>query len=318
MAILWEHSLQPWIDINGNPYSGAKAYFYDAGTTTPKVVYKDAALSNPHDFPVGADSGGQFPAIFITEQTTYRIRITTATNVTFWDVDGISAPTTVPPDPPSGDTPAEKLFNTGDIKIAWRTSAPTGFVRLNGRTIGSAASAATERANDDCQALFQFLWDQDPNLAVSGGRGGSSAGDWAAAKTIALPDLRGITPVGLSGMGNAKNTTALPDDLVTGGNGDVLGAKLGEAKHALTVAEMPAHSHTGSSGLAGGHAHNFSYFAVGDVGDVGGGGAYSRVFTRVGTTDTAPPHAHSIPSEGGNDGHNTFQPSVIVPWFIKL
>src|SRR5690606_16093354 len=175
----------------GDPYAGAKAYFFDAQTTTPQIVYKEADLSIPHDHPVVANADGEFPPIFLIEQTTHRVRITTADDVTIWDVDGVSVPTTVPPDPPAGDTREELLFRTGDIKMAWRTSSPPGFVRCNGRSIGAPSSGATERANADCEDLFKFLWNNDFNLAVSGGRGATADGDWSAAKRIDLPDMRG-------------------------------------------------------------------------------------------------------------------------------
>jgi len=58
------------------------------------------------------------------------------------------------------------------------TGVRSGFVRANGRTIGSATSGATERANADAQALFEYLWNTDANLAVSTGRGASSNADW--------------------------------------------------------------------------------------------------------------------------------------------
>ena len=33
------------LDANGNPFSGAKWYFYATGTLTPQAVYADAGLS---------------------------------------------------------------------------------------------------------------------------------------------------------------------------------------------------------------------------------------------------------------------------------
>jgi hypothetical protein len=55
----------------------------------------------------------------------------------------------------------------------------------------------------DTSALFLYLWGADANLAVSGGRGGSAAADYAANKTIALPDWRGRALAGLDDMGNS-------------------------------------------------------------------------------------------------------------------
>jgi hypothetical protein len=95
------------------------------------------------------------------------------------------------------------ILATGDMKLVYNTGVLTGFVRANGRTIGSATSGASERANADTSALFTFLWNADANLAVSGGRGASAAADYAANKTITLPDYRGRAVAGLDDMGNS-------------------------------------------------------------------------------------------------------------------
>lgn len=77
-------------------------------------------------------------------------------------------------------------------------SAPSGWVKANGGTIGSAASGAT-RANADTQTLFNLLWadfaDAILPIQTSAGaastRGASAAADWDAGKRLVLPDMRG-------------------------------------------------------------------------------------------------------------------------------
>lgn len=321
MAMLWSHSLTPWTDRNGDPYAGAKAYFFDASTTTPQIVYTDASLSIPHDHPVVANSDGEFPPVFFVEETSHRIRITTGDDVTIWDVDGISVPTTIPPDPPTSNTETQFLFQTGDIKMAWRTSAPTGFVRLNGRSIGAAASGATERANSDTEALFKFLWNQDANLSVSGGRGATADGDWAAAKRIDLPDFRGRSPLGMDGMGNSAANRVT--DAQLGDDSDELGSAGGEAAHALTTPELAAHTHPGTTASGGAHTHG----GVHTGGTLGGGGNASPppyVFQSQpdlnGTTGSGGAHTHTFTTDstGSGTAHNNLQPSIVVPFFIKL
>jgi len=322
MAILWNGSLVPWIDGNGDPYSGAKVYFFDDGTTTPLTTYTDDDLSIPNDHPVVANSGGMFPPIFLPAQTVYRLRITDAGDVTIWDVDGISSPTTTIPDPPTSNTENQYLYQTGDIKMAWRTSSPTGYVRLNGRTIGAAASGATERANADCQDLFIHLWEQDANLVVFGGRGATSAGDWAAAKTIALPDFRCMVPVGMAGMGNTASTT-IPTDLITGADGDVLGAKAGAAEITLTADQIAAHTHTGTTDSAGAHTHNIPARNSDGSGPdnhswlQGGTNSATFTFTEMASAG-AHTHTFTTASTGGGGSHGNVQPSLFVPYFIKL
>lgn len=87
---------------------------------------------------------------------------------------------------------------TGAVQGFRMTTAPTGWIKENGGTIGSAASGATNRANADTQALFILLWQQfdqtrlpiqDSSGAVTT-RGASAAADFAAAKRMPLFDSR--------------------------------------------------------------------------------------------------------------------------------
>lgn len=319
MAVLWHLSLTPRLDPSGDPYSGAKAYFFDVGTTTPQIVYTEAALSIPHDHPVLADSSGVFPAVFFEDETSHRLRITTAADVTLHDVDNIAVPTTTPPEFPETETPTELLFQTGDIKMRWAVAAQTGWVRLNGRTIGSAASGAAERANADCEDLFIFLWDNDANLSVSGGRGGTATGDWSANKTIALPDWRGRIPVGPDSFGNSA--AGRITDAVLGADSDLLGAAGGAQQHTLTEAQMPAHTHTvsGTTNSTGDHTHTV-FRAAGSGGTTAArDGGNSATGPESGS---AGDHSHTVTgtaaSTGSGTAHNNLQPSLVVPFFIKL
>lgn len=332
MAVLWHLSLTPRHDPSDAPYSGAKAYFFDVGTTTPQVVYTDAALSIPHDHPVEADANGVFPAVFFPDQSSHRLRITTSEDVTLHDVDNISVPTTTPPEFPSSDTDPELLFATGDIKMAWRTSTPNGWVRANGRTIGSASSGAAERANADCEDLFKFLWDNDANLSVSGGRGVSSSGDWSANKTIALPDFRGRVPGGRDSMGNSAANRIT--DAVLGDDSDELGGVGGAQQHTLVEGELPAVTVSGNTGNGGAHTH-FMFADVDGAGTLTNSNQANRARTgagdqnyavqgsataaTLGLTSAAADHTHTFSdSFGSDDPHNNLQPSILLTFFIKL
>ena len=87
---------------------------------------------------------------------------------------------------------------TGDIFTHSGATAPTGSIKGNGGTIGSAASGATTRANADTEALFTLYWNDydDASLPIqdsAGGastRGASAAADFAANKRMTVPDLR--------------------------------------------------------------------------------------------------------------------------------
>jgi microcystin-dependent protein len=199
-ATLWNIYPSPIIDSTGEIASGARAYFYTAGTNDLTTVYTDSVLSVPHSNPVIANSLGIFAPVYIPA-IDYRVRVTTAANVVIFDADGIK--NTETGGGGGGSTPDERLFNTGFILPSLSPGSISGFVRMNGRTVGSGTSGATERQNDDTEDLFLYLWNNFPNsiCAVSSGRGSSAAADWAAAKTIVVPSTRGRMLIGVDDMG---------------------------------------------------------------------------------------------------------------------
>lgn len=70
------------VDANGVPRAGAKLYVYAANTSTPQLVYQDAALKILHPSPITANTDGLFPPIY-TDATLgdIKVNITTAGNV---------------------------------------------------------------------------------------------------------------------------------------------------------------------------------------------------------------------------------------------
>ena len=66
------------VDASGNYLAGAKAYFYQSGTSTPVTVYSDAAATTPHATPVVADGSGVFPAIYAAGSVALKVNVTTA------------------------------------------------------------------------------------------------------------------------------------------------------------------------------------------------------------------------------------------------
>lgn len=91
---------------NGAAIPGAKLYFFQSGTTTPQNTYSDAALSTAHENPVEADSEGVFPPIYLDGALpSYRVRLTTQSDVQVYQVDGV---------PSSQKTVADDFTLTGD------------------------------------------------------------------------------------------------------------------------------------------------------------------------------------------------------------
>lgn len=117
--------------------------------------------------------------------------------------DTMSGPLILAADPAVALGAATKQYVDGSVfpgfvGISFTAAAPTGWLNLQGGTIGNAASGAGARANADTAALFAYLWNNLSNSVapVSGGRGANAAADFAANKTITLPDWRNRKPMG--------------------------------------------------------------------------------------------------------------------------
>lgn len=113
-------------------------------------------------------------------------------------------------------TTIQNTIPTGSILKGFWSAAPAGWLLVNGGTVGNAASAATLYASDDALAIYTHLWDNLANAqaAVSGGRGASAAADFAANKTITMPDSRQKFAISKAASGSGSTMGG------TGGNID--------------------------------------------------------------------------------------------------
>lgn len=177
---------------------------------------------------------------------------------------------------------------TGEIMLSYIpfASTPKGYVYMNDGTIGSAGSAATNRANLDVFPLYNLLWNSvsDTYAPVTGGRGGSAAADFANNKPMTLTKQLGRA-IAAYGQGATLTNWAL-------------GQTTGAETHTLTVGEMPSHDHPGS-------------FA-GTSTSINAGAFFGRS-----NTDNAH-NSLNIASQGDNNPHNIMQPTVFMAVYIKL
>ena len=210
---------------------------------------------------------------------------------------------------------------TGLGPLPWSsTTAPTGWVRCNGRTIGSASSGATERANADCEDLFEHLWTNfaDGVCAVSTGRGASAAADWSANKTIAMLDLRGRAVFGTDDMGNSAASRL--GTIVT--TPTTIGSVGGTETHTLTTAESAAHTHTATTSSDGAHTHTTTlrFTALGAGSAVNGYHVEEVNGSESKTTSSNGAHTHTLTttSTGGGGAHTNLPPAIVLPYIMKL
>lgn len=238
-------SLSQQFDAQGRPLTECKLYFIQAGTVdTPQNAYSDVDLTSALPNPLECDASGRLQQFFLADGK-IKVLLTDKNGAEVLSADNVLVIGSAAGGGSTVDPNA--IYQTGDIKARWGTGVHSGWVRANGRTIGSASSGATERANSDTQTLWEYICTNDTTLraTISGGYSGSCANDYAANKTIQLPDYRGRNIAGLGDMGNSATT-----DLTStycGADPTVLGQACGAQSKTLAQANLPSGALSGSS-----------------------------------------------------------------------
>jgi microcystin-dependent protein len=207
----------------------------------------------------------------------------------------------------------------GELKAWTGTAVPGGWLRCNAQTIGSATSGAT-RANADTEALFRHCWDSFSNTVcpVSSGRGASAAADFAANKTLTLPDLRGRSLFGLDDMGASaagRLAGATIDQTTNGANG-------GTDTVTLTRANLPNVTVNPTVSISDPtHAHTYQ-LPNNRVGENGTGGFSDDSDTPTATSSNATgiTATSSFALNGGvtQTVVDKLPPCFLVTWLIKM
>jgi microcystin-dependent protein len=224
------------------------------------------------------------------------------------------------------------------------TTAPTGYVLEDGKTIGDGSSGATERANADTSALYTLLWNGIDNTRLpiqdSAGtpttRGASASNDFAAHKRLPLPDARGRVHAGVDNMGSS---TASRITATTNFDATINGNSGGSQNHTLTTAELAAHNHTITATNAAHshtisitdppHSHSFGYGGNVTVsngtggplavcGQSGGTTGASTTGVTASSDSQTPAITASSANTGSGTAHTVLQPTIVSYVIIKL
>jgi hypothetical protein len=324
-------SMTQQFDIYGEPLAGGKLYIITAGTvSTPQDAFVDVSLTIKQPYPMTLDAAGRVPQFFLdnTVNSTVKIRLQDKNGVVQLASDGVLVigPATGGGGGGGLSGDATQLIQTGNLiaRYSKGTDILPGYVRANGLTIGSTSSGATmpEGARPECQALFQHLWNADPNLVVTPGPRTTAAGDWGANKTIATPDWRGRVLVGLDDMGN------VPSGVITAsgfGNTTTLGAQAGTQDKTLIVNNLPPYTPGGV--IANGALHptftgtpNLATLNIGAVGSsafFGGNNALAGVNGTVTVTQDASTFTGNAQG-GASTPFQVIQPSRLCTFYLKL
>jgi microcystin-dependent protein len=298
------------------PMAGGILTVYEAATSLQVQVFQDIGLTIPAANPMTLDVTGRVPFFFVADGT-YRVRLQDASGViTNGGFDLPQVPSIGASTSGGGGSSVDPttILSTGDVKWQPIQGSITGFVRMNNRTIGSAASGGTERANLDCQNLFLYIWNNFPDTIcpVVGGRGATATADWGAAKQITLLDLRARAAIGLDDMGNTASgrLTALSTNTPT-----TPGTSGGVDSVALTTPQLAVHAHALTDP---GHDHTInSYFAGFATNTSGASGNVTPLGSVHPITDSATTGI-TISNAGAGAAHANMPPFLLGTWFWKL
>jgi microcystin-dependent protein len=304
-------------DINGRPLNGALLYIYQVGTVaTPQDAFQDFGLTIKWPWPLMTDSTGRIPMFYLADGQVH-VRLTDSAGTVILDYPNLQVvgPSGGGGGPSGGGVDPTTVAAVGDVKFRINANEViTGWVRLNGQTVGTAGSGANH-SGTTFQALYIYVYNNCSNAhcPVPLGRGATALADFNAGKVLTLPDWRGRTPFGLDDMGAAA-AGRIPTSSVTSGGGDTsrtAGASGGAGNHVMAVAELAAHSHPITDP---GHTHTFGTASAfqnqpGGGGITGAGTAFTTSRSTIGVAATD--------SVGSSSAFNTMPPFILGTWYIK-
>ncbi len=304
MSYLWPRSGNPTFSANGQFASGAQAFFFVAETTTPIVVFSDADLVQALPVPAVADQNGVFPNVFIPYGS-YAFRVLDQNGVLLQYADDVDNAAPVVSGGTGISVTQDQLIQTGDAFWRPRVGIMQGFVRMNGNTIGSSLSGATELAATATQNLYSFLWGNfaDALCPVTGGRGASGSADFTANKPIGILSMRGKGAAGVDDMGATGAavlqavTTCTTNGTTTVTVVSAAGIAVGDNAIVNGIAVGTVVSITGTTvvltSVAAGSASGIS-FRSSRFTDATGAGNSAGVQNVLQTLDNLFPHGHPV------------------------
>jgi hypothetical protein len=314
--------LSQQISASGTPLSGALLYIYQENSSTPVTTYSDFTLATEQTHPIEADSAGRLPQIWVADGS-YRARLTTSAGIEVFDEASVTAiGASSASSGGGGGSSSSNGFETGNIIWEPVTGSKSGWVRANGRTIGSGASSATERANSDTQALFEYLWNNFSNTlcAVGGGRGASAQADFNANKAIATYTMRGKAPFGLDDMGNSAASVIVagtPTAISFGGAETVTIAQANLPNVTLSSSGLSAELDSTGITNGSGVARN-----VGSASNTNNSGSADRLTTAstgtLSVDDGTVNISGTISLGGSGTATNKMPPYMLGTWYIRL
>ena len=167
------------------PVSGAKLYFFNAGTTTTRNVYSDSALTSVTSQPVLSDANGWFQALYIDGTAgDYRVRMHDASDVPLRDdYDNAAPPVTGTVPLAQGGTggttaatartnlsvPSQSQHDALDTRLSTAETTVANYIDSDEETLTWAASIEIDHAS---QSTFQVTLAGTTSFTITGLRDG--------------------------------------------------------------------------------------------------------------------------------------------------
>lgn len=300
----------------GELLSGGRLDMFQAGTiSTRQNAFRESNLVNPYSNPIILESDGRVPHLWFADGG-IKIRLSDTTGVVQFEADNLPVIGSSGGGGGVDTTDPNSILSTGDLKFRASTGTLSGFVRANARTIGSATSGATERANADCEQLFLYFWNNfsDPICPVVTGRGANGAADWAANKQIGTFDMRGRGTWGVNDMGHTDAGRLLSADFVIG-NATTGGSVGGLSLRPILQANLPSYTLPNTLGVA---VANGTSVLHGTQLDTNTDGSQPNCPKSVTFSDITASITGSVTSGGSGTSLNTLNPAMLGAWYIRL
>ena len=224
------------------------------------------------------------------------------------------------PSGPTGPTGATGADSTVEGPIgptgATGPTGPLGPTGPTGATGPTGPTGATGPAGLPTGAISQFAGGTAPT--------GFLLCEGQSVSTTTYADLFSVIGYTYGGSGESFLVPNLQNRIPVGKGPDTefdtLGETGGAKSVALTTAQMPSHTHTGTTSTTGSHQHyiqNRRNPTVGDfpVFESWGGGSN----TREHYTDAAGNHSHTFTTDatGSGEAHTNLQPYIVLNYIIK-
>ena len=257
------------------------------------ISHKTLGYAEAHVFHFAeyATAAARTGAAGLTSADNKKIALQTDNN-TFWMLTDYSGPTWVQVmgtfySQAEVQALVTKAAPVGTVDMTLLTTAPTGWLFLNGETMGDATSGA-DNASADYEDLFAVIKEVGPNAGTE---------VWGDHDTVTLPDMTAKFPLGAASLLGATGGASTKDLSHTHTTPD----------HTLITAEIPAHTHSVASSITTGSGNNWagtnaSFGTRTTSLSTGGGGA----------------HNHGATGSGGSATQDILNPYVKINYMVKF